>query len=62
MNVWVIYQDMGYDGYSTPLGVFSTQEAAEAWCEKRNNTERIKSTREFFEYESFEVDNCEDDY
>lgn len=37
MKIWVIYADMGYDGYSCPLKAFSTKEAAIAYCDADEN-------------------------
>jgi len=32
MKIYVIYEDLGYDGYSIPFRAFSTEERAMEYC------------------------------
>ena len=59
MKVWVVYADMGYDGYSCPLKAFSTREAAVAYCDDDKNDYNSKEgmNDEYcpFDWEELEV-------
>ena len=38
MKVWVVYRGGGYEGYSEPLGVYSSKKLAGIWLKGSNDT------------------------
>lgn len=55
MEVWVVYDDMGYDGNSVPYKAFSNENAAAEYCETQNS--QALATDNFCEWEKLEVEN-----
>jgi hypothetical protein len=53
MKVWVVYADMGYDGYSHPLAAFSSKEKAVVYC---NADHKDIDEDVLLEWEELEVD------
>ncbi len=58
MKVWVIYADMGCDGNSHPLKVFSSEGKALEYCRHMNAPEdKDRSYDEEYDYVELEVND-----